>query len=376
MSMRISAPPRSVATTLLTVLVALVGTACDKPYRVVFDREDDIIIDSREGAPLPAVIVKTQKGKVVTKGVTPTITVSPEGIVSTADGKLTPLKNGEATLTASAPGLKSATVDVKVDVIDAVKLNCPSPCVVAVGSRVLITANAESLGARVDKPLEWKSSKPAVATVDAGTVTGVSSGTATITATAGAKTTSIDVTVLPGLDELRLFCPNPAFVIVEKKGAPPPATKPPPCQITQGGSAKLLLLGAKGNDVFTPPVTWSSSSTSSLLIIDGEISARDVGSATVSAVVGDLKVEMPIEVVSGRVDQCTDPLGYGIEANTALTVAAQAKFDFMCASPSAADCVKAAVAEVDKAQAPAELMQTLTAHAMSEHARRCCCKPK
>ncbi len=347
---------------------------CDKPSKVIFEPGDDITITTPQGADLPAVLVKSKGGKLVSKGVTPTITVAPDGIVSLDGGKLTPVKSGKATLTASVPELKPATLEVVVDVVDDVKLNCPNPCTVGVGNRVLINASVHGLGAPVDKPLEWKSLKPDIATVDAATVTGVASGKTTITATAGGKTASLEVTVLPALDELRLYCPTPAYVLVEKRNAPPAANRPPPCQVTQGGSAKLLLHGAKGVEVVVPPATWSSSSTGSLLVIDGEINARDLGFASVAAVVGDLKVEMPIQVQSGRVQQCTDPIGYGIEA--AATLANGTNHTFMCASPSAADCIKSAGPEVDKAQAPPELMSITVMHAMSEHGRRCCCTPK
>lgn len=348
--------------------------ACDRPSKVVFEPGDDIAITRTEGADLPAVLVKTKGGKIVSKGMTPTITVAPEGIVSLDGGKLTPVKSGKATLTASVPELKAATLEITVDVVDDVKINCPNPCTVGVGNRVLISASVHGLGAPVDKPLEWKSSKPDIATVDAATVTGVASGTTTITAMAGGKSASLDVTVLPALDELRVYCPSPAYVLVEKKNAPAAANRPPPCQVTQGGNSKLLLHGAKGVETVVPPATWTSSSTGSLLVIDGEISARDLGFASVSAVVGDLKVEMPIQVQSGRVQQCTDPIGYGIEAST--TLASGTSHAFMCASPAAAECVKGAGAEVDKAQAPPELMPILVNHALSEHARHCCCKPK
>lgn len=359
---------------LVLACAASFALGCDKPAKVIFEPSDEIVIDSTAGADLPMVVVKTKGGKTVTKGVVPTLTIDPEGVVSLEGGKLTPLKNGSAKLNAAVPGLPGASVDVKVNVVENVRLTCPMPCAVGVGSRLLINAQVDGLGSPVDKVLEWKSTKPDVATVEAATVTGVASGTATITASAGGKTSSIDVVVLPALDELRLYCPNPAFVVVERKNAPPADTRPPQCLITQGGSARLLVQGAKGAEVFSPPVTWQSSSTSSLLIIDGEISARDVGFASVSAIVGDLKAEMPIQVVSGKVERCSDPIGYGIEANA--TLASGTQFGFMCASPSAAQCVKDAAPEVDKAQAPAELMPTVAMHAMHEHARRCCCKPK
>jgi hypothetical protein len=362
------------ASTFALCALAVFAVACDKPSKVVFEPSDDVSITTSEGADLPAVQVKTKSGKSVSKGMTPTITVAPEGIVSLDGGKLTPVKNGKATLTASVPELKPATLEVSVDVVDDVKLSCPNPCTVGVGNRVLINASVHGLGGPVDKPLEWKSAKPDVATVDAATVTGVASGTTTITATAGGKTASLDVTVLPALDELRLYCPNPAYVLVEKKNAPPAANRPPPCQVLQGGNARLLLHGAKGIEVVVPPATWSSSSTGSLLVIDGEISARDLGFASVSAVVGDLKVEMPIQVQSGRVEQCTDPLGYGIE--TAVTLASGTTAAFMCASPAAGECIKSAAPDVDNAQAPPELMPTVVTHALGEHARRCCCKTK
>ena len=51
------------------------------------------------------------------------------------------------------------------------------------------------------------------------------------------------------------------------------------------------------------------------------------------------------QVVTGKVQQCTDPIGYGIEATT--TLASGASHAFMCASPDAAECVKGVGAEVD-----------------------------
>lgn len=71
----------------------------------------------------------------------------------------------------------------------------PTTASVAVGDTTFISANVTVKQGADPVTAAWTSSNTAVATVSGGTVTGVSVGTATITATAGGKTATCTVTI-------------------------------------------------------------------------------------------------------------------------------------------------------------------------------------
>jgi len=82
---------------------------------------------------------------------------------------------------------------IEVDV-SSVKLNRTSATLV-VGDSITITATVKPNDAN-DKTVTWKSSNEKVATVKNGKVTAVGLGTATITATAGGKSSTVKITVI------------------------------------------------------------------------------------------------------------------------------------------------------------------------------------
>ena len=124
---------------------------------------------------------------------------SSDNSVATVDdnGKVTAVKAGTATITAKA-GDKSATcavtVKAKVIAVTSVTLDVTS-CTLQVGESKTLTATVNPSDA-TDKTVSWSSSDASVATVDqAGKVTAVKTGSATITAKAGDKTASCTVKV-------------------------------------------------------------------------------------------------------------------------------------------------------------------------------------
>ncbi|MBW3095442.1 Ig-like domain-containing protein, partial [Bifidobacterium sp. 64T4] len=123
-------------------------------------------------------------------------------VATVANGKVTGVKAGTATITATAGG-KSASVTVTVtsdDVVVPVTSVTISGATsgklsVKKGASAQLTATVGPSNATY-KTVTWTSSNTAVATVDrTGKVTGVKAGTATITAKAGSKTATVTVTV-------------------------------------------------------------------------------------------------------------------------------------------------------------------------------------
>ena len=130
---------------------------------------------------------------------TVTWTTSSSAVATVADGVITAVAPGEATITAKA-GDKTGICTVTV--------SAPEPVVIAVtgitlntdilelieGESAILTATVYPENA-TDPSVTWKSSSEAVATVVDGVVTAVAAGEATITAKAGDKEATCAVTV-------------------------------------------------------------------------------------------------------------------------------------------------------------------------------------
>lgn len=163
-------------------------------------------------------ITSTVTEVTVGKTITLTATVLPENAtnktvtwtssdttVATVDGGVVKgVKEGKATITASAGG-EDAKVEITVKAaatggetttvaVTEVKITSTVKEVTA-GETITLEATVSPDNA-TDKTITWTSNNESIATVDStGKVTGVAAGTATITAKAGEKTDSVDVTV-------------------------------------------------------------------------------------------------------------------------------------------------------------------------------------
>ena len=131
-----------------------------------------------------------------------TWTSSNTSIVTVSGGKLTALKKGSATITVKTEdGGKTATCSVSVldkDIeVTSITLD-KAEAEVSVGEIVTLKADIEPEDA-TNQNIKWTSSDDKIATVSGGVVTGVSVGTATITAIAesGNKSAACVITVKP-----------------------------------------------------------------------------------------------------------------------------------------------------------------------------------
>ena len=198
-----------------------------------------------------------------------------------ANGKVTAVKEGSATITAKA-GDKSATCSVtvakKVVAVTSVSLNKTSLSLTE-GDTATLTATVKPDNA-TNKTVTWSSSNTAVATVDAsGKVTAVKEGSATITAKAGDKTATCAVTVAAKVIAV-------TSVTLDKTSL----------SLTEGDSATLTAT-VKPDNATNKTVTWSSSNTAVATVdANGKVTAVKEGSATITAKAGDKSATCTVTV--------------------------------------------------------------------------------
>lgn len=374
---------------IVTVIVAtLLCAACAKPAALAFEPAKTIVIEDAKGAPAPKVLVLDEEGAPMKDAPAPQLTISPDGVVKLDGDKLKPLKNGKATLMAKLEDGPSAKLTLEVRVIDAVSLTCPEPCAVKVGATLKPIVAATGLGLPLTGPFEWSTSAAAIAEVDAstGVVTGKAKGAAIITAKMGVKSATIEVSVEPNVDELRLFCPWPPFVVVRKAGQPPPAESTVSCETIQGETVRLRAEALAAGKSQEAELLWTASN-SAVTVSKGEVTARAIGGAAVEAKLGDLAVELPVSVYDPKrkrrpgAAECADPAGFAAAVSIPLPLKDEAGApvpprELLCAAATAAACVKGGVADIVKATEPLvpELKSALFEHALAERAARCCCK--
>ena len=232
-----------------------------------------------------------------------------------ANGKVTAKAVGTVTITATANNGKSGSATVKVNPIEVTSVTVtPASTELTIGGSAQLIATVAPANATV-KTVTWSSSNTAVATVDAnGKVTAKAVGSVTITATANnGKSGSATVKVNP--IEVTSVTVTPANT-----------------ELTIGGTAQLTATVAPANAT-VKTVTWSSSDTSIATVdADGNVTAKAVGTVTITATANNgktgsatVKVARPedpvIEVTSVTVTPASTELTIGSTAQLTATVA-------------------------------------------------------
>ncbi|HET7586349.1 MAG TPA: Ig-like domain-containing protein [Gemmatimonadaceae bacterium] len=208
-------------------------------------------------------------------------------------------KTGVATLTVAARVAASVTITPDADTI-------------VVGQTTSFSATVKDAAGAViaDAPVIWTSNKQSVAPVDGATglVTGVSPGTATITAKSG---TASDV----------------ATVVVDPVPVNSVTVSPGSVTITAGESRQLsaTVTDASGNPL-NRPITWSSDNTAAATVNgSGLVTGVAAGSATITATsdgkTGTANVTVnPVPVASVSVDPTSATLHPGDRLTLTATV--------------------------------------------------------
>ena len=132
-----------------------------------------------------------------------------------------------------------------------------------------------------DKTVSWASSKQAVATVSStGLVTAIAEGTTIITASAGGKTGTCTVSVSKKVVAV-------SAVELDRTSAQ-----------LKAGETVTLTATVKPDDATDKSVTWTTSDASVATVENGVVTAKKVGTATITAKAGDKEATCAITVVA------------------------------------------------------------------------------
>ena len=195
-------------------------------------------------------------------------------------GKVTAVKEGTATITASCGG-KTATCEVKVEKkvipVSSVSLNKSSLSLVE-GESSTLTASINPSDA-TDQTITWSSSNTAVATVNGGKVTAIKEGTSTITASCGGKSATCAVTVKKKVIPVTSVSLNKTTV-----------------KLKQNETVQLTAT-VNPTDATDKTLKWSSSNTVIATVTNnGLVKALREGTATITATAGDKSATCTVTV--------------------------------------------------------------------------------
>ena len=223
-------------------------------------------------------------------------------MATVSNGVVTAKKVGTATITAQA-GNKTATCQITVVATDvtSVTLNKTSASLKA-GETVTLTATVNPSDA-TDKTVTWTTSDQTVATVSNGVVTAKKVGTATITAKAGSKTATCQITVVPT---------EVTSVTLDKTTAS-----------LKAGETVTLTTTVNPSDATDKTVTWSTSDQTIATVSNGVVTAKKVGTATITAKAGDKTATCQITVLATEVTSVTlDRTTASLKAGETVTLTA------------------------------------------------------
>ena len=204
-------------------------------------------------------------------------------VVDVDEGIITAKEVGKATIAATV-GYVTAMCSVEVTPsyveVLSVELN-QSEASLHAGETVTLTATVNPSDA-TDKTVTWTSSDQTIATVSNGVVTAKKVGTATITAKAGDKTATCQITVV---------ATEVTSVSLNKTSAS-----------LKAGETVTLTATVNPSDATDKTVTWSSSDQTIATVSNGVVTAKKVGSATITAKAGSKTATCQITVEPSSTD--------------------------------------------------------------------------
>ncbi len=227
---------------------------------------------------------------------------SDESIVRVEEGVLYALKIGSAKVTATC-GNKSASCTVNVVPIAVTEISLDQTSAsLRVDETVKLTATVGPDNA-TDKTVIWTSSNEDVATVEDGLVTAKSVGTATVTAKVGEKTATCAITV---------EATPVTSITLDKTSAS-----------LKAGETVTLTATVNPSDATDKTVTWSTSDASVATVSNGVVTAKKVGTATITAKAGDKTATCKVTVVATPVTNITlDKTSASLKAGETVTLTA------------------------------------------------------
>ena len=232
---------------------------------------------------------------------------SDDSVAMVDEGTVTAHKVGQATIKATCGNKEaSCVVNVLPIVVEEISFNKTSVSLKA-GETVTLTATVKPDDA-TDKTVTWSTSDATVATVSNGVVTAKKVGTATITAKAGDKSATCEITVVA----------TPVTSVTLNKTS----------ASVKAGETVTLTATVKPDDATDKTVTWSTSDATVATVSNGVVTAKKVGTATITAKAGDKSATCEITVVATPVTAVTLNKTYvSLKAGETVTLTATVKPD-------------------------------------------------
>lgn len=199
-------------------------------------------------------------------------TSSDTSVVTIEDGVITAIAFGTATITVTAGDITATCTVVVEEPSDPVELS-ESDLTVAIGTTGTIAATVNAEGFTVDD-IVWTSDNESVATVSGGTVTALSAGTATITATIGDFSVSCTVTVIIPVESIEIDT----------------------LSLTLSPDESAQIIATVSPSDATEYVKWISSDEKVATVENGIVTAVGLGSATITAATSNCSAECVLEV--------------------------------------------------------------------------------
>jgi serine/threonine-protein kinase len=213
-------------------------------------------------------------------------------------GSVKALSPGRATISATADG-KSGSLDLVVRAPTATAPVAVAEVAVTPGTLTLQSGQSRTLSAEArdargaslgDRQVIWASSDSSVVSVSAGQLLGRSPGSAVVTATVENRIGRASITVTAA----------PVAAV----------TLPPPPSLKSGTTYQLTATAhdAQGGALANRKVTWTTSDAKVVTVAEGLLTAREAGSASVTATVEGRSISVPVTVTPPAADPATERL--------------------------------------------------------------------
>lgn len=192
-------------------------------------------------------------------------------VMVNSSGGITGIAAGSANITATASNGVSGTCTVTVSNVPVNSVTVtPANASIMVGDTANLTATVQPVNAG-NTNVVWGSSNNAVAIVNNGVVTGISAGTAIITATAA------DGSGFSGSCTVTVSAPVPVSSIALSKTSTELAV----------GSSETLTVAVAPTNATNKSINWSSSNAAVATVENGTVRAISAGTATITATAAD-----------------------------------------------------------------------------------------
>lgn len=344
----------------VVVLAALsLGTACSqKPATIDFNGIPPGTLETIDTIPLPAVVVKDEKGEPLETQPPIEWSTRPDGIVQVIGTTLTPIKSGSVKLVAK---VKETDVTrehpLKVQLVDRVSLKCePETCRYAPGDRFRLRAEVRSGEELLEGlALDWTTEQREVLdAISGGEFIAKAPGVAKIKVSVRGVVATQTIFVESAVDQLVVLCPTPPQAYV----APSADELRTSCVVEIGDNLDLIVEARGDGEVMDRGASFTSTNPSYVGVSGGRVTGVQEGAAIVEVRVDNLVVSLPVEARRRVADRCTG----NFQERFQKSIAGEDRL-YACADGEAARCFE------EKLTAKS----SFSAAAAVTAARGCCC---